>query len=102
MEKSRGPQRLPIHDDEIVIEDVELHRCQKCGMEILDPAIDDAVELRALEVYRKRNGLLGAEEISALRGRLGLQRRELARLLRVETEMVRLWEEGDWVPTPTH
>jgi putative zinc finger/helix-turn-helix YgiT family protein len=50
-------------------------------------------------IYRKKHGLLSAEEIRALRERLDLTQADLARLLRLGANTVSRWESGRNVQT---
>ena len=51
--------------------------------------VDDAIAL-----YRKKHGLLSADEIRAIRTRFDLTQAELARLLRLGANIVSRWESG--------
>jgi putative zinc finger/helix-turn-helix YgiT family protein len=53
----------------------------------------------AIAVYRKRHGLLSADEIRAVRERFGLTQSELARLLHLGANTVSRWESGRNVQT---
>jgi putative zinc finger/helix-turn-helix YgiT family protein len=55
---------------------------------------DDARKLRqrALEIYRKKYGLLSADDIRSIRERFDLTQAELARLLRLGANTISRWE----------
>lgn len=48
----------------------------------------------AVAIYRRKHGLLSADEIRSLRERFGLTQAELARLLRLGANTVSRWEAG--------
>ena len=48
----------------------------------------------AIAIYRKKQGLLSADEISAVRDRFDLTQADLARLLRLGANTVSRWESG--------
>ena len=50
-------------------------------------------------MYRKKHGLLSADEIRALRERFGLTQSELARLLHLGANTISRWESGRNVQT---
>ena len=58
--------------------------------------MDEARALRqqALEIYRKRYGLLSAGEIRATRERFDLTQAAMARLLRLGNNTISRWEAG--------
>jgi putative zinc finger/helix-turn-helix YgiT family protein len=62
---------------------------------------DDARKLRqqALEIYRRKYGLLSADKIRSIRERLGLTQSELGRLLRLGRNTISRWEAGRNVQT---
>jgi putative zinc finger/helix-turn-helix YgiT family protein len=53
----------------------------------------------AIAIYRKKHGLLSADEIRAIRERFNLTQAELALLLRLEANTVSRWESGRNVQT---
>lgn len=73
--------------------------CSKCGEIVL--RFRDAKRLHedALAIYRKRHGLLSADEIRAIRERYSLTQADLARLLRFGGNTVSRWESGRNVQT---
>jgi putative zinc finger/helix-turn-helix YgiT family protein len=74
-------------------------RCPKCGDIIL--GFQDSKRLRedAIAIYRKKYGLLSADEIRAIRDRFALTQADLARLLRLGANTVSRWESGRNVQT---
>jgi putative zinc finger/helix-turn-helix YgiT family protein len=79
------------HEEIAVIESPHLS-CPKCHEVVL--RFDDARKLRqqALEIYRRKYGLLSADEIRSIRERFGLTQAELARLLRLGANTISRWE----------
>jgi putative zinc finger/helix-turn-helix YgiT family protein len=53
----------------------------------------------AIAIYRKKHGLLSADEIRAIRERFELTQADLARLLRLGGNTVSRWESGRNVQT---
>jgi putative zinc finger/helix-turn-helix YgiT family protein len=53
----------------------------------------------AIAIYRRKNGLLSADQIRALRARFALTQADLARLLRLGANTVSRWESGRNVQT---
>ena len=99
MAEARGRLHLPVNGEDISVPSVPHLRCPKCGEVIL--RFEDArrLNLDAMAIYRKRHGLLSADEIRAIRKEFGLTQNELARLLRLGTNTVSRWESGRNVQT---
>lgn len=99
MVERRGVQRLPINGEEIAVPGVAHLSCPKCHEVVL--RFQDAKRLGedAIAIYRKKHGLLSADEIRALRERFGLTQVDLARLLRLGANTVSRWEAGRNVQT---
>jgi putative zinc finger/helix-turn-helix YgiT family protein len=53
----------------------------------------------AIAVYRKKHGLLSADEIRAIRDRFGLTQADLTRLLHLGANTISRWESGRNVQT---
>jgi putative zinc finger/helix-turn-helix YgiT family protein len=53
----------------------------------------------ATALYRRKHGLLSADEVRALRKQLGLTQARLARLLRLGANTISRWESGRNVQT---
>jgi len=99
MAEARGRLRLPVNGEEISVASVPHLRCPKCHEVVL--RFEDArrLSLDAIAIYRKRHGLLSADEIRAVRERFGLTQGELARLLHLGANTVSRWESGRNVQT---
>ena len=68
--------------------------CPSCGEVVLRHEQSKALQERAVEAYRKAHSLLGAEDIRALRQRLGLTQSQFAFLLQLGLNTVSRWESG--------
>ncbi|HEV3112042.1 MAG TPA: type II toxin-antitoxin system MqsA family antitoxin [Candidatus Binataceae bacterium] len=99
MVERRGTLRLPVNGEEIAVPSATHLRCPKCGDIIL--GFQDSKRLRedAIAIYRKKYGLLSADEIRAIRDRFALTQADLARLLRLGANTVSRWESGRNVQT---
>jgi putative zinc finger/helix-turn-helix YgiT family protein len=94
MVESRSALKAPVNGEEVSVPSVLHLRCPKCDEVVL--RFSDARRLQedAIAVYRKRHGLLSADEIRALRERFGLTQGELARLLHLGANTISRWESG--------
>ena len=99
MREKKGRLKLPMNGEEIAVPDSPHLSCPKCNEVVL--RFDDARKLRqrALEIYRRKYGLLSADEIRSIRERFGLTQAELARLLRLGANTISRWEAGRNVQT---
>ena len=99
MEDKRRKLSLPVNGEEVAVPRAPHLRCPGCDEVVL--RFEDARKLqeRAIEIYREKYGLLGADEIRALRGRLGLNQGALAQLLRLGKNTISRWEKGRNVQT---
>jgi putative zinc finger/helix-turn-helix YgiT family protein len=99
MEEKRGRPRLPVNGEEISVPSAAHLRCPRCGEVVL--RFEDARRLSAdaIAIYRRKQGLLSAEDIRAVRKRFGLTQRDLARLLRLGSNTISRWEAGRNVQT---
>jgi len=99
MKETRGRLKLPINGEEITVQSASHLKCPKCGEIVL--RFQDAKRLHedAIEMYRRKHGLLSADEIRAVRERFNLNQADLARLLRLGANTVSRWESGRNVQT---
>jgi len=99
MREKKGRLKLPVNGEEIAVPESPHLSCPKCHEVVL--RFDDARKLRqrALEIYRRKYGLLSADEIRSIRERFGLTQAELARLLRLGANTISRWEAGRNVQT---
>jgi len=94
MVEKRATLRLPVNGEEIAVRSAAHLACPKCGETVLRHRDSRRLGEDAVAIYRKKHGLLSAEEIRALRERL-----DLARLLRLGANTVSRWESGRNVQT---
>jgi putative zinc finger/helix-turn-helix YgiT family protein len=94
MKEARGRLKLPINGEEIAVPSASHLKCPRCGEIVL--RFQDAKRLHedAVEIYRRKHGLLSANEIRAIRERFELNQAELADLLRLGANTVSRWESG--------
>jgi putative zinc finger/helix-turn-helix YgiT family protein len=99
MTEKRGRLRLPVNGEDIPVPAASHLRCPKCGEVVL--RFEDARRLSvdAIAVYRRKHGLLSADDIRAIRSRFSLTQRDLARLLRLGGNTISRWESGRNVQT---
>ena len=90
----RGTLRLPVNGEEIAVPSAAHLRCPECGEIVLRYGDARRLGEDAVAVYRKKHGLLSADEIRALRERLDLTQADLAHLLRLGANTVSRWESG--------
>jgi putative zinc finger/helix-turn-helix YgiT family protein len=95
----RSGLKVPVNGQEVSVPFAQHLRCPKCDEVVL--RLSDARRLQedAISVYRKKHGLLSADEIRALRERFGLTQGELAGLLHLGANTVSRWESGRNVQT---
>jgi putative zinc finger/helix-turn-helix YgiT family protein len=99
MLERRGTLRLPVNGEEIAVPSASHLRCPRCGEVVLRFQDSKRLGEDAIAIYRKRHGLLSADEIRAIRKRFGLSQAELARLLHFGGNTVSRWESGRNVQT---
>ncbi|MGH7270035.1 MAG: type II TA system antitoxin MqsA family protein [Polyangiaceae bacterium] len=99
MKEKRGRLAFPINGEDVRVPGATHLACPR-GHDVVLRA-DDARRLRegALELYRRKYGLLSADEIHSLRERFGLTQAELARLLRLGQNTLSRWEAGRYAQT---
>ena len=99
MVEKRSALRLPVNGEEVSVPYALHLSCPKCGEIVL--RFQDAKRLHedAIAIYRKKHGLLSADEMRAIRERYGLTQAELARLLQLGANTVSRWESGRNVQT---
>ncbi len=99
MLERRGRLHLPINGEEISVPSAQFLRCPKDGEIVLRFLDSKRLHEDAIAIYRKRHGLLSADEIRVIRERFGLTQSNLARLLRLGANTVSRWESGRNVQT---
>jgi putative zinc finger/helix-turn-helix YgiT family protein len=99
MVEKRGTLRLPVNGEEIAVPAAAHLSCPKCGEVVLRFQDSKRLGEDAIAIYRRKNGLLSADQIRALRARFALTQADLARLLRLGANTVSRWESGRNVQT---
>ena len=85
-----------------------IYNCPKCGEVVLRFQDSKRLSEDAIAIDRKKQQLLSADEIRAIRDRFNLTQADLARLLRLGANTVSRWESGrntdgsDGHLAPTH
>jgi putative zinc finger/helix-turn-helix YgiT family protein len=97
--EKRGRLRLPVNGEEISVPSARFLSCPKCGEIVLRFQDSKRLHEDAIAIYRKRHGLLSADEIRVIRERFSLTQANLARLLRLGANTVSRWESGRNVQT---
>ena len=99
MIERRATLRLPINGEEIAVAGASHLACPKCGEVLL--RLIDAKRLHqdAIAVYRRKHGLLSADQIRTIRDRFELTQSDLAKLLRLGANTISRWEAGRNVQT---
>jgi putative zinc finger/helix-turn-helix YgiT family protein len=94
MRDAHGKLRHPVNGEEVTVPSASFLKCPQCHEVVL--RYDEARRLgeQALEIYRKRYGLLSAEEIRSIRERFGLTQAGMAKLLRLGSNTISRWEAG--------
>src|SRR5438046_2870575 len=91
MLEKRGRLRLPINGEDIAVPHAAHLSCPKCGEVVLRFQDSKRLGEDAIAIYRKKHGLLSADELRAIRRRFELTQAELARLLRLGANTVSRW-----------
>jgi len=99
MVERSGRLRLPVNGESVVVPSSAHLRCPKCNEVVLRYEDSRQLSENAIAIYRKKHGLLSAEEIRALRERLSLTQNKLAKLLRLGSNTISRWESGRNVQT---
>ena len=94
MNEKRAPLRLAVNGEEIAVPSAAHLSCPKCGEILLRYQDSRRLGEDAIAIYRKKHGLLSADEIRAIRERFDLTQADLARLLRLGANTVSRWESG--------
>jgi putative zinc finger/helix-turn-helix YgiT family protein len=99
MVERRSALKLPVNGEEVSVPSAVHLRCPRCGEVVLRFSNAKRLQEDAIGVYRKKHGLLSADEIRAIRERFGLTQRDLARLLHLGANTISRWESGRNVQT---
>lgn len=93
MREARGRLSLPINGEKVLAPATYL-LCPRCGEIVLRAHEARRLDEDAIAIYRKRHGLLSADEMRAIRDRLGFNQAALARLLGLGANTISRWESG--------
>src|SRR5262245_25941230 len=99
MVEKRGRLRLPVNGEEMVVPGAAHRHCPKCGEVVLRTSEARRLAEDAIALYRRKHGLLAADQIRGLRERFGLTQAAFARLLRLGSNTLSRWEAGRNVQT---
>ena len=95
----RSVLKVSVNGEEVSVPSALHLRCPKCQEVVLRFSDGRRLQEDAIAVYRKKHGLLSADEIRAIRERFGLTQSELARLLHLGANTISRWESGRNVQT---
>jgi len=97
-EAGRGDYRFEEIGMPVVLKNIELLRCGRCGnVDPVIPRMSQVYQVIALAIVRKNHPLSG-REIEFLRTHLGLSRQEFASLLHVDPAALEGWETQQQTP----
>ena len=99
MVERRGRLRLPVNGEEITVPSAAHLKCPKCHEVVLRSQDARRLSEDAIAIYRRKHGLLSADQIRAIRERFELTQAEFARLLRLGANTLSRWEAGRNVQT---
>ena len=99
MVERRGTLRFPVNGDEIPVPSAVHLRCPKCHEVVLRAQDARRLSQDAIMIYRRKHGLLSADQIRAIREQFRLTQAEFARLLRLGGNTLSRWEAGRNVQT---
>jgi putative zinc finger/helix-turn-helix YgiT family protein len=99
MIEKRSTLRLPVNGEEIAVPAAAHLSCPKCNEVVLRFQDSKRLSEDAIALYRKKHGLLSADEIRAIREGFKLTQADLARLLQLGANTVSRWEAGRNVQT---
>lgn len=99
MVERRSALKLPVNGEEVSVPSAVHLRCPKCQEVVLRFSDSKRLQEDAIAIYRKKHGLLSADEIRGIRERFGLTQSELAHLLHLGANTISRWEAGRNVQT---
>lgn len=82
-----------VKDVEVTVES-EVRYCDLCGEELWDKDLDDSTLKKAYAEYKKREGLLSAEEMKEIRAKYDLSQSSFAKLLGFGEKTITRYENG--------
>jgi putative zinc finger/helix-turn-helix YgiT family protein len=99
MKERRGKLSLPVNGEEVTVAGAAHLHCPNCGEVVLRFEDSKRLSADAIATYRKKHGLLSADDIRAIRERFRLSQGELADLLHLGANTISRWESGRNVQT---
>ncbi len=99
MIEKRGKLRLPVNGEDIAVPSAVHLSCPKCHEVVLRFEDSRRLGADAIAIYRRKHGLLSADEIRGVRERFNLTQADFARLLRLGANTLSRWESGRNVQT---
>ena len=99
MVEKRGRLTLPVNGEDIAVPSALHLRCPKCHEIVLRHADARRLGEDATAAYRRKHGLLSANEMRAIRERFKLTQAQFGALLRLGTNTLSRWESGRNVQT---
>jgi len=99
MTERRSALRLPVNGEDVSVPSAPHLRCSKCDEVVLRFSDSRRLQEDAIAIYRRKHGLLSADEIRAIRERFDLTQSELAHLLHLGANTISRWESGRNVQT---
>lgn len=85
---------MPVNGEEVTVPSASHLKCRGCGEVVLRFQEAKRLHEDAVAIYRRKHGLLSADDIRAIRERFGLRQSDLAHLLRLGANTVSRWESG--------
>lgn len=101
LEWSNEPVEVEFRGECFTVDGVEHYVCTECGEIVFDAEMNKRYEDAVDEEYRRRNGLLSAQEIKKFRKSIGLSQSEFETLLGAGKTAVCRWETGRLVQSKT-
>lgn len=99
MVEKRATLHLPVNGEDVAVPSAVHLRCPKCSEIMLRFQDSKRLGEDAIAIYRKKHGLLSADEIRAIRQRFDLTQADLTRLLHLGANTISRWEAGRNVQT---
>ncbi|WP_080797306.1 type II toxin-antitoxin system MqsA family antitoxin [Arabiibacter massiliensis] len=89
-----GPIEWDVKGEPIVVDDVTYDMCCECGESYFAGGLAGEIHRRAVDQYKRDNGLLSGDEVRELRQGLGLSQAKFEKLIGAGPKTVVRWENG--------
>ena len=76
-----GPIEWDVKGEQIIVDDADYCLCASCGEIYLESGMDGDIHRRAVDQYKRDNGLLSGDEVRELRQSLGLSQAKFEKLI---------------------